>query len=81
MLSIALDETGGVVTSEFDRWLAAEQKDQATIMKQYRLFAEEQHADDGRREGRADRPEKGKKGKAVGRGKDAGPAVKKADGE
>ena len=44
MLSSTLDETGGVIATELDQWVAAEQKVQATIMKQNRMFDEEQSA-------------------------------------
>ena len=50
-------------------------------MKQRRLFAEEQHADERRREGRGDRQETGRKGKGPGCGKDAAAGGEKADGE
>ena len=56
--------------SDFDRRLASGQKVQATIMKQRRLFAEEQLIDDPRREGRGGRQEKGKNGKGMGRAKE-----------
>lgn len=45
MLSSALDETGGGVTSKFDAFVAAEQQDAATILKQQRPRANEQDAD------------------------------------
>ena len=41
MLASTLDETGGIVTSKFDEWVASEQKTQATIMKSQRQFADE----------------------------------------
>ena len=41
MLSTALDESGGVVTSKFDEYVANEQKNTATILKQQRLWREE----------------------------------------
>ena len=41
MLSTALDESGGVVTSKFDEYVATEQKNTATILKQQRLWREE----------------------------------------
>lgn len=65
MLSSALHETGGVVTSRFDAFVAAEQKDPAAILKQQRLWAGEQQAD-RKRHGEASRgsddPGPGKKG-------------------
>ena len=48
MLSSTLDETGGVIASEFDQWVASEHKVQATIMKQNRMFGEEQDAENKR---------------------------------
>ena len=46
MLSSTLDETGGIVTSKFDEWVAGEQKTEAVIMKNQRLHAEEREAID-----------------------------------
>ena len=43
-----LDETGGIVTSKFDEWVAGEQKTQAMIMKNVRQFVEERNAEDKR---------------------------------
>ena len=45
MLSTALDESGGVVTSKFDEYVANEQKNTATILKQQRLWREERDHD------------------------------------
>ena len=45
MLASALDETGGVVTSRFDEWVAAEQKTKAVIMKNSRMYTEERDAE------------------------------------
>ena len=45
MLASALDETGGVVTSKFDEWVAQEQKTKAVIMKNTRLYTEERDAE------------------------------------
>ena len=44
MLSHALDDSGGVVCSAYDRWVAEEQRAQAQVLKQYRLWSEEQGA-------------------------------------
>ena len=38
MMSSAIDESGGVVTSKFDQWLAEGQQTKAQIMKQYRML-------------------------------------------
>ena len=45
MMASTLDESGGVVTSKFDEWVAGEQKTAAVIMKNSRMFQEEQAAD------------------------------------
>eukprot|EP00959_Pyramimonas_sp_CCMP1952_P376879 7893886-Pyramimonas_sp.AAC.1 len=42
MLSSELDDAGGVVTSEFDSFIAEEQKNRGIILKQERLWREEQ---------------------------------------
>ena len=44
MLSHTLDDTGGVVCGEYDRWVAEEQQVVAQVMKQQRQWAEEQDA-------------------------------------
>ena len=64
MMASSLDETGGVVTSRFDEWVASEQKTQAQIMKNARQFVEERDAE-AKRLGDAGGggAEKGKKGK------------------
>ena len=41
MLASTLDESGGVVASRFDQFVAEEQKTSATILKQMRLWREE----------------------------------------
>jgi len=71
MLSSALDETGGVVTSKFDEFVAKEQKQQAEIMKQHRLWNDEQEHDtkyDGDKQ-EGDAPGGGDRGRGRGRGK------------
>ena len=45
-LSHSFDECGGVVTSDFSKFIADEQKSEAMVMKQHRLWHEEQLADD-----------------------------------
>ena len=40
----AYDETGGIIASGFDKYISEFQRDDAQIMKQSRLFAEEVHA-------------------------------------
>ena len=70
MMSSALDETGGVVTSKFDEYVAKEQKQAAEIMKQQRLWHDERDNDDKNKD-KADptpeaahpAPRAGKKGK------------------
>ena len=61
----AFDETGGIVCSEFDRHYAESQRTQAQVMKQSRLWREEQEADDKRRRGgdKGDRDKDKKEGK------------------
>ena len=43
-LSHAFDENGGVVVAEFQKYVADEQKAEAQVMKQYRMWQEEQEA-------------------------------------
>ena len=68
MLSSALDETGGIVTSKFDEYVAKEQKAQAEILKQQRLWHDER-VNDAKRGGDDQAPNaqqgqrRGKKGK------------------
>ena len=45
MLSSAIDETGGIVTSKFDEFVANEQKVAANILKQQRLWHDEADTD------------------------------------
>ena len=45
MMASFLDETGGVVTSKFDEWVAPEQKTRAHILKSTRQFQEERNAE------------------------------------
>ena len=48
MMASQLDETGGVVTSKFDQWVAEEQETAAIIMKNNRLFVKERDKDESR---------------------------------
>ena len=48
-LSHSIDESGGVITSDFTKYVAEEQKAEAQVMKQNRLLREEHTADDKRR--------------------------------
>ena len=41
IMATSLDEIGGVVTTKFDEWVASEQKTQAVIMKNQRMWHEE----------------------------------------
>ena len=41
VMADTIDESGGVETHEFNKWLASQQKDQAVIMKGHRLLREE----------------------------------------
>ena len=50
MLSHAFDGSCGIVPSTYDKWVAEEQKSQAQIMKQQRMYKEERDADDKRRQ-------------------------------
>ena len=44
-LSHAFDESGGIITTKFSRHIAEEQKAEAQILKQQRLWIEEQEAE------------------------------------
>eukprot|EP00969_Alexandrium_andersonii_P361136 15456917-Alexandrium_andersonii.AAC.1 len=52
MLSFQLDESGGIVTSKFDAFVAEEQKSRAQILKQERMWTEERDAEDRKYKGR-----------------------------
>ena len=54
MLTSRLDESGGVVATKFDQFIAEQQRTQAVIMKQARLHAEELEHDQkkGRKDGK-----------------------------
>ena len=62
----AFDETGGIICSEFDKHYAESQRAQAQVMKQSRLWREEQDADDKRRRG-GDKNDKNEKDKKDGK--------------
>ncbi len=59
MLSSALDDTGGVVATKFDQFVADQQRAQAQIMKQSRLVTEELEHESKR--GKEGKPPKGGK--------------------
>jgi hypothetical protein len=48
MLAHAFDESGGVVCSKFDKFFSDQQRDQAFILKQQRLWKEEADKTDKR---------------------------------
>lgn len=52
-LSSAFDSTGGVITRDFDKWVAEQQKTEAVIFKQHRMWREES-ADAARKNGPAE---------------------------
>jgi len=68
MLSSTLDESGGVIASEFDQWVASEQKVQATIMKHNRMFSEEQVAENKKQNQSSHAGETGSSGEGRGGG-------------
>jgi len=83
-LSYALDETGGVVTTEFQKHMSEQQKAQAIILRQSRLYREESEADakasrDGKGGGKGDGPDPKKKAKKDKRRKDTPGGAKSAD--
>ena len=58
MVTSTLDAKGGVITGEFAKWTADQQRDIAFTLKQQRLYAEEEvHAD----KRAASQPQGGKK--------------------
>ena len=62
MMASQLDETGGIVTSKFDEWVASEQKTAGIIMKSQRIYHEERRAESERLcEPPGDKDKKGKK--------------------
>lgn len=67
-LSYSFDEAGGVVTSSFAKFVAEEQKAEAVVLKQHRLWQEEVEADEKRRreKGGKDNKNDREKGKAAG---------------
>ena len=74
MLSSSLDESGGVVTSKFDAFVAEEQKSQGIILKQERLYREEQESEAKKYERQGDDkgPRADTKAKAKAKAKAAG---------
>ena len=62
-ISHALDSSGGIMSTAFDRYVASTQKDVSFIMKQSRLAKEELEADQKRRV-QNPKPKKGGKGSA-----------------
>ena len=57
-MSNLFDSTGGIVTTEFDKYMAEVKKSEAIVMKQERMWSEEQAS----RDKRAADPKKGKGG-------------------
>ena len=69
MLSTSVDATGAVIPQEFDRWSANVMRDEAQVLKQNRLWREEQtHL---ARKGKGKGKDKGGGGGAAGAGADA----------
>ena len=58
-MSHSFDESGGIVTSDFQKHIAEEQKAEAVVMKQHRLWTEEVAAETKK---------KGDKNKGAGKG-------------
>ena len=52
MLTSAISPIGAVITDKFMEWVTAKQRDKAQIMKQGRLFREEQAASAKREQGK-----------------------------
>ena len=52
LLQHSFDETGAIRTTAFDRYIADTQKTEAMVLKQTRLWAEEQAADRKKQAGR-----------------------------
>ena len=63
-LSHAFDESGGIITSKFSRHIAEEQKAEAQILKQQRLWIEEQDAEN-KAKAKTKNPKGGGKGTAT----------------
>ena len=51
-LSHSFDESGGIVTSDFKKFVAEEQKAEAIVLKQFRLWTEEVAAEDKKKKGK-----------------------------
>ncbi|CAK0878561.1 unnamed protein product, partial [Prorocentrum cordatum] len=67
MLSSSLDESGGVVTSRFDAFVAEEQKSQGIILKQERMYREEQESEAKKYERQGDDRERGSRADPKGK--------------
>ena len=48
-ISHAYDQSGGIITLEFDKHIAEIQRNDAFVLKQGRLLREEEHAEKGRK--------------------------------
>eukprot|EP00974_Lingulodinium_polyedra_P098710 9566594-Lingulodinium_polyedra.AAC.1 len=66
MLSSQLDESGGIVTSRFDAFVAEEQKSRAQVMKQQRMWAEERQHEDKKSQQPGPKPVNDPKGRGRG---------------
>ena len=80
MLSSSLDESGGVVTSKFDAFVAEEQKSQGIIMKQERMYREEQESEAKKYERQSDDRERPPKADPKGKVKPKPKAAAKDQG-
>ncbi|CAK0909779.1 unnamed protein product [Prorocentrum cordatum] len=69
MLSSSLDESGGIVTSRFDAFVAEEQKSQGIILKQGRMYREEQESEAKKYERQGDDRERGSRADPKGKAK------------
>ena len=73
--SHSFDETSGVVTSSFSKYIAEEQKAEATVMKQHRLRREEIELDKKKTDPGGGGGGRGRGAKGGGRGTDGGAAA------
>ncbi|CAK0788625.1 unnamed protein product [Prorocentrum cordatum] len=80
MLSSSLDESGGVVTSKFDAFVAEEQKSQGIILKQERMYREEQESEAKKYERQGDDRERGPGADPKGKAKPKPKAAAKDQG-
>jgi uncharacterized membrane protein YgcG len=74
------DATGGVITMEFDKWIATTQQSEAIIMKQHRLLREETHADTTHKKEKDKKGDGGGGGGGGGRGSGGGTGGGKGGG-